>query len=230
MDQSNTIVVVSRHKKDVSWTSKLVDNQFRVLIYDHSAHKNHPYFVPKNKGREASVYIKYILDYYEHLTPYTVFIQDSEYSWHQDGSLVDLITNQLQKKIKFTGLNNKCMGFIKSNPMWPDMQAYWKKTLEPYFGDIEQYGNFTLGYNCCAQFIVNKNVIQKYPKEMYEKIYAYLMDDDVDEKVKGHMLEYTWNLMYNNPYKNTQKKLSKQEIAEGEEIRVKNLNKCTLIT
>ena len=41
---------------------------------------------PVNKGNEASVYLKYIIDFYDNLPEFTFFIHDEEYSWHHSGS------------------------------------------------------------------------------------------------------------------------------------------------
>lgn len=99
MNQENTIIVISRHEKDMTWTRKLYDEGFHVIVYDHKKHPNHPYFVKENKGREASAYLRYIIDYYDHLHPYTLFLQDDEKSWHHEGSMVELIREQKGKKV-----------------------------------------------------------------------------------------------------------------------------------
>jgi hypothetical protein len=233
MNQSNTIVVISRHQKDVSWTQELVHEGYYVIVYDHIIHNKHPYFVPKNMGREASVYIKHIINYYKHLSPYTVFLQDSNKSWHHKGSIVGLIKDfqeeqiTSKKKLKYYNFNDVCLGYIKENNLWPQMQYFFQMFLAPYIGDIAGYKEFTPGHKCCAQFVVHRDLILKYPLKMYEDIYnKYLMNDDTEfikqhnEKVKGHLMEWTWHLIFNNPF--GMRNMTKKEYKKDRKYAIKN--------
>lgn len=65
---------------------------------------------------------------------------------------------------------------------------------------MEKYGDWTAGYKCCAQFIVHRDYLRKFPKKMYEDIFQYMMDGRHDEKAKGHMFEWTLHLLYDNPF------------------------------
>jgi len=129
-----------------------------------------------------------------------VFLQDEEKSWHHEGSLVDLVHEQINKKDKFHNFNNRCMALIEPNPLYPMMQDYFQKYLAPYIGPMERYGDWTAGYRCCAQFVVHQSYIRKYPKKMYEDLYSYMMDGRHDEKAKGHMFEWTLHLLFDNPF------------------------------
>lgn len=200
MNAQNTLIVISRHKKDVSWTQKLSAEGFHVIVYDHHAHNNHPYFIKENKGREASVYLKYIVDYYYTLFPYTIFLQDEDKSWHHQGSIVELIKSQKEKKTKFFNFNHRCLALIKSNALFPMMESYFHDYLQPYIGHIEKYKDWTAGYKCCAQFVVHRDYIRKYPRKMYEDMLSYMLDGKHDEKAKGHMFEWTLHLLFENPF------------------------------
>lgn len=79
--------VVSRYKRNVDFVHKL-RNINRCCIYDKETPEN-PYNVPVNKGNEASVYLKFIVDHYECLSDYTFFIHDEEFAWHHSGSIID---------------------------------------------------------------------------------------------------------------------------------------------
>ena len=73
----NTVnIVVSRYKKNVDFVYKINNNNnINVMIYD-KENLNNPLNIPVNKGNEASVYLKYIIDYYDKLTDFTFFIHD----------------------------------------------------------------------------------------------------------------------------------------------------------
>lgn len=214
MNLNNSIVIVSHHtkgrsketkeKRDIGWIGKFIRLGFHTLVYDHDPPAqnsvNKLYSVDQNKGREASVYLKYIIDFYDSLQAYTVFIQDDEYSWHHHGSLVKLIKNNIGEEIRFKNLNNRCLSTIMNNDLYPTMVEYFKKCLKPFIGPIEKYGDWTAGYKCCAQFIVHRDEVYKYPKKMYENMFKYMMNASDDEKAKGHMFEWTLHLLFDNPY------------------------------
>ena len=232
MNNSNTIIVVSTYSelgKNLDWIQKFIKKGYHVCLYDHKKSNLNPYYVPENKGREASVYLRYIIDYYDSLQEYTIFIQDDDKSWHHKGSIVDIIiekekeNNSKTKKIKYKNLNNRCLSLIYPNDLFPMMKIYFRKYLSPYIGDMSKYGDWTSGYPCCSQFIVHKEYIRKYPKEMYEKMYRYMMDGRHDEKAKGHMFEWTLHLLYDNPF--TIHNMSEKEFFEIMEKRKEKIEK-----
>lgn len=235
MNSSNTIIIISHFsekekKSNVDWVRKLIELGFHTIVYDHKYSSTNPYYVKENKGREASVYLKYIIDFYDSLQPFTIFLQDEEKSWHHDGSIVDIIKNY-EKKIKYHNFNNRCLALIKPNNLFPMMKDYFQKCLESYIGPIEKYGDWTAGYPCCSQFIVHRDYIRKYPKKMYEDMFKYMMDGRHDEKAKGHMFEWTLHLLFDNPFlmhnmteekfkKLMEKRERKIEKAKGDEEKV----------
>lgn len=204
MNQTNTVIVVSRFQEDTAWTRKLTDKGFRVLIYDHGTNPNNPYNLPGNIGHEAGAYIKYMMDYYDHLTPYTVFVHADERAWHHDGSLVDHIVSLVDSKkaLKYESFNNLCMASVK-NSLYKETCQFFDKYLARYIGSREQYGDWTMNHFCCAQFVVHKSMIQKHPQKMYEDIYKYIKNKSTRDgdggKKAGHMLEWTWHLILGNP-------------------------------
>ena len=210
----NTTIVVSRWNGDTSWTVRLVELGYRVCVYDHGTNPNNPYSVPENVGREASVYMKYMRDYYDNLTTYTVFVHEHELSWHHDGSLVDMIVNKLAGLCspKYVNFNNRCTGSIE-NGWWEDksIQRFFDKYLAAYIGKLAEYGNWTLGNRCCAQFIVHKSRITKHPRAFYEKLYKFTLEKTEDPAKNGHLLEWTYNLIFDSPVLYPKGKPSKAE-------------------
>jgi hypothetical protein len=79
--------VVSRYNKNTDWAYKL-PNITKFYIYDKEMPESE-YNVPVNKGNEASVYLKYIIDHYDQLADYTFFTHDEEYAWHHSGSIIN---------------------------------------------------------------------------------------------------------------------------------------------
>jgi hypothetical protein len=204
---TNTTIVVSRWQASTRWTQRLVELGYRVCVYDHGTNPNNPYNLPRNCGREASAYLKYIRDHYDALTTYTIFTHDEEYSWHHDGSLVDLISRKLStipETIKFINFNNRCTDSIK-NDLWPTMKGYFDKYLAPYIGSRNQYGDWTIGNRCCAQFIVHRDRIRRHPRKFYEDLYRYHITPTKDDPIgyaKGHLFEWTISLIFGRGVRN----------------------------
>lgn len=64
------IAVISRWDENVSWVSRL---PIPTLVYEH-AKPNARYSVPVNKGSETSAYIKFIIDHYDCLPRWCLFL------------------------------------------------------------------------------------------------------------------------------------------------------------
>ena len=102
MDCNNTIIVVSRFNEDTDFLRKI---DFKTFVYDKENPMN-KYNIEKNKDNEASVYLKYVIDHYDILSEYTIFIHCHEFSWHHEGSIIDIINNHKNIHHTYTNLNN----------------------------------------------------------------------------------------------------------------------------
>lgn len=198
MNPNNTIIVISRYDKDTSWTRRFTDKGYTVLTYEHGEHgsTNNPYNLGVNKGKEASAYLKYIVDKYDSLPLYTVFLHDKLFSWHHQGDIVDLVFKNEGSAKQYFNFNNKVCSTIK-NDLWSDMKWYFKKFLSPYIGPIENFGDWTVNHLCCAQFVCHKNKIRQHPKKMYEDMYKWIIKTDMDHQTTGRLLEWTWRIIFN---------------------------------
>jgi hypothetical protein len=201
-------VVISRHRRNVDFKSKFCDVE--VFVYDKENPSN-PYNIPFNKGSEASVYLKFIIDHYEKLPEYTFFIHDSEHSWHHDGSIVDKYNEAIASNERYVNVNNhSCMMRIDSIP-----KCQYEKLLEWYCEYIEKYipiefvpnnyDGFAHGHIGCAQFLVHRDLILNFPKSMYQYIYNWIIEEDVvlpkececnQSIIAGNFLEWTWHIFF----------------------------------
>lgn len=191
-------IIVSRWEKNTDWVNKMKNNTTNILIYDKENHNN-PYNVPINRGREASVYLKYIIDHYDCLSEYTFFIHDEEYSWHHEGSIIDRFQDAINSQKMFYNINHFVLqDFNKDNT------ESEKERLEWYNQYIEEYIPYEMlpnknwvsgGYKGCAQFLVHKNLILNLPKKFYEDMYLWCITFR-DSWLAGIMLEYSWHLFW----------------------------------
>lgn len=210
MNYNNTIIVVSRFKEDIDFLKKL---DFKTLLYEKENPLN-KYNVEKNKGNEASAYLKYIIDHYDNLSDYTIFIHCHEFSWHHEGSIIEIINNNRNIHHTYTNLNNYILGNMENlDKSEKDIGSYFRTYIKPAVGPNLMYPNFTQGVKGCAQFIVHKNNILNHSKLFYQNIYDWLMNTHIDNYWNGRFLEWTWDLFWNKCLENISIK-----IYLGEEI------------
>lgn len=193
-------IVVSRYKRDTSWTEKF--KQFvpdaNIMVYDKETPEN-PYNVPVNKGNEASVYLKYIVDYYDSLPDLTFFCHDEEFAWHHSGSIINHFEIALLSGRKYYNVNDKIiLGDIRGNDYG------YKSILDWYHDFIEEYipinslpnPDWTSGYRGSAQFLVHKDIIRCLPKKFYENLYTWITRTTITSAQSGRFLEWTWHLFW----------------------------------
>jgi len=193
-------IVVSRYKRDTSWTEKFKEfaPDANIMVYDKETPEN-PYNVPVNKGNEASVYLKYIVDYYDALPEYTFFCHDEEFAWHHSGSIINHFEIALLSGRKYYNVNDKIiLGDIRGNDYG------YKSILDWYEDFIEEYipmnslpnQDWTSGYRGSAQFLVHKDIIRCLPKKFYENLYTWITRTTITSAQSGRFLEWTWHLFW----------------------------------
>ncbi len=193
-------IVVSRYKRDTSWTEKFKEfaPDANIMVYDKETPEN-PYNVPVNKGNEASVYLKYIVDYYDALPEYTFFCHDEEFAWHHSGSIINHFEIALLSGRQYYNVNDKIiLGDIRGNDYG------YKSILDWYDDFIEEYipmeslpnPDWTSGYRGSAQFLVHKDIIRCLPKKFYENLYTWITRTTITSAQSGRFLEWTWHLFW----------------------------------
>ena len=188
--------VTSRYNKNVDWVYKL-NNINKFYIYDKENPENE-YNIPINKGNEASVYLKYIIDNYNNLTDFTFFTHDDEYAWHHFGSIVDKFNEAVLSEKLYYNINNNCiLGSILTNPFYEEILIWYNNYIEKYI-PINKLPNkdWTLNHRGSAQFLVHKSLITKLPLEFYENLYNWIITTDLPNEKSGRFLEWTWHIFW----------------------------------
>jgi len=190
-------VVVSRYKKNTDWTNSLRLEKYNtnIMIYDKENPSN-PYNVPINRGREASVYLKYIVDHYNDLPEYTFFIHDEDYSWHHIGSIEERFVEAINSKELYFNINCYNLQPFSHITEKEELMEWYNEFVEPYI-PIDKLPNkdWLPGYKACAQFLVHKNLIQHLPIEFYKNLYNWIINYEKDT-LSGFFLEWTWHLFW----------------------------------
>jgi hypothetical protein len=198
-----TNIVVSRYKKNVDWVYKINGNINKVLIYD-KENPDNEYNVPINKGNEASVYLKYIVDHYDVLPEYTFFVHDEEYAWHHSGSIIDKYNEAISSNKLYYNINDGALMSeefiiiaVHSELVWNYFWLWYDVFIEPYIKK-ESLPNidFTRNHRAGAQFLVHRDLIVNLPKCFYENLYNWIIITDLDNSLSGRFLEWTWHVFW----------------------------------
>ena len=199
---NTTNIVVSRYKRNTVFVYKINNyKNVNVLIYDKEDPTN-PLNIPLNKGQEASVYLKYIIDYYDSLPEFTFFIHDEEYSWHHSGSLIDKYQEAVMSNQKYYNVNDKCIwkgNAIKElhgDKMVSDYKLWYSRNIEEYIPFSTLPVDFLAGYRGSAQFLVHKDLIKTLPKKFYENLYNWIIKTPLSNYISSRFLEWSWHIFW----------------------------------
>jgi hypothetical protein len=188
-------LVVSRYKKPVDFIHRIKGIN-KIFIYDKEEPRN-PYNIPVNKGNEASVYLKYIVDNYDNLSDFTFFIHDEEYAWHHTGSIVDKFEEAVISNKQYYNINDKCILLSFKETRIHDLYLEWYDCfVEKYIPITSLPKEFLLGYRGSAQFLVHESIIRKLPKKFYEDLYTWIITTNLQNEFSGRFLEWSWHIFW----------------------------------
>ncbi|OAX83515.1 hypothetical protein ACJ72_02130 [Emergomyces africanus] len=204
--ENRELVVASMSTADTSW---LIENlpEWKLNIYvvdDPDARLT----VPKNKGREAMVYLTYIIDNYERLPKYMVFIHSQRYQWHSDDPLYDSLPPLKNLQLPFLSkagyVNLRCvwvLGCPAEIRPFTDIEradvhagVHFKNSFEELFpgSPVPQ----EIGVPCCAQFAATREQVHKRPKKEYEHFREWLLNTSLPDSMSGRIFEYSWHMIF----------------------------------
>jgi hypothetical protein len=199
-------VVCARYQKPVDFLDGL-DVPYSVL----EKHVDVP-----NIAHEATTYLHYIIENYNDLPENVIFIHDENESWHHEGKLTDNLQKWIESYETETNqtyyeFNHTCISRDGTN-MDADMyeknaafRDFWDTCLLDTVGDYHQAS--PVAGKCCAQFIVSRDRIRQKPREFYQRLYQWLMENtqgegngDTENRYSGwwtsRYMEWTWRFMF----------------------------------
>ncbi|KYG43150.1 hypothetical protein M433DRAFT_55703, partial [Acidomyces richmondensis BFW] len=219
-DFSRTLVIASTKDETTSWISdKLHDilapnGPLNVAIYlaDDAAVKLHP---PENKGREANIYLSYIINFYDSLPDVAIFMHSHRTAWHNndllDSDAALTVRNLSPARVISTGyVNLRCHW----NPGCPDWihpgttRENDEKHEEIVFASAwtELFPNITvprsLSQPCCAQFAVSRERIHSQSKDRYIELRDWLSNTELSDFLAGRVFEYIWQYIFTSQTSN----------------------------
>ena len=183
--KDNYEAVIAKYKEDISW---LKDLKCKYVVYDKS--KDIP-----NIGREAETYLRYIIERYDSLPEYVLFLQGYPFDHLHIGTI-----NYLNKLINTPYPPNCVVPLHKMHSFWTDRQVNPYKSFSALF-DAEPPPLFW--HVTGAQYLVHKSCILNRSKKFYETIRQVLVDTyDLIESPKNSLvcpwaLEALWPCIFN---------------------------------
>ncbi|KAH8697776.1 hypothetical protein BGW36DRAFT_174966 [Talaromyces proteolyticus] len=197
------LVVASMKGDNTSWLyDSLPDWNKNVYVVDD---EDAELTVVKNKGRESMVYLSYIIDNYDHLPEYMLFIHSQRYQWHNDDPYYDGVPmiNRFQTPyLELAGYVNLRCAWVLGCP--EEIHPLTDSDLDvvhagPYYmnGFKELFPGVkvpdAVGVSCCAQFGVAKWKILERPKKDYQRYKKWLLETELDDATSGRIMEYSWH-------------------------------------
>ncbi|KAL1639774.1 hypothetical protein SLS58_007672 [Diplodia intermedia] len=164
---------------------------------------------PMNKGKEAMVYLTYIIENYGNYPSTVAFIHShKDRFWHAAGmparsnmvALRALNTDYVQQ----TGFANLRCTLGPGCPA--EVQPYRQDTPanRPYEKNMTTVWEHFFGTPCpeviaapcCAQFAVSRNQIMARPVSDYVLYRQWLMETELDDDNSGRVFEYLWHILF----------------------------------
>jgi hypothetical protein len=202
-DADTELVIVTAHyNEDLSW---LLDSEYPVVVCDKPGAASMPFeadpmcSLPLNRGREASSFLKFIVENYDHLPRFVAFLHGHETAHHQllPFPLLEAIQRAKKHDYHYISLN----ATISSKRIQDGhgghvaLQKYW----DSHFRDIFDGMDFPehLWFMCCAQFIVSRDAIRHHPRVVYQRLYNLVMDPaNGDDWALACAIEFVWHILF----------------------------------
>ncbi|KAH8908262.1 hypothetical protein BR93DRAFT_610600 [Coniochaeta sp. PMI_546] len=209
------LVVAKRKHEDTAWIGKyLPDWPSSIYVTDDPRAQ---LTVPVNKGREAMVYLTYIIDRYDTLPDTAIFLHASRFQWHNDNPDYDGLLSL--RNLSFPYIQEE--GYVNLRCVWvlgcpvqirPAMDAFEAAIRDPA-ADQEVTMNDVfksafeellpdspvpeeVGVPCCSQFAVTRATIQRRPREDYTRFRDWLTETGLNDNLSGRVLEYSWHVIF----------------------------------
>ncbi|KAB2573803.1 hypothetical protein DBV05_g7525 [Lasiodiplodia theobromae] len=203
-------VVASQEKDDVAWLYDYFPDwtKYRYIVDNPKAELR----VPINKGRESMVYLTFIIDNYDNLPDYTLFLHPTRYQWHNDDPDYDglmVLRNFQVPYLEQEGYVNLrcawqlgCPNEIKpyeNDPREKQQQGHagnsYYHAFKEIFGEAREVPH-EVGVSCCAQFALTRDKIREIPRSEYVRLREWLAKTPLLDSISGRVMEYSWHILF----------------------------------
>ena len=181
----SVLIIIAKYKEDISWVNML---HHSYMVYDKS--KNIP-----NVGRESETYLRYIIENYDNLPDYVVFLQGNPFDHLKIGN-IEFLNNEIDSI-------HDCKSMICLNYIANAGHNAITRTKESFQALFDTPLPKLFSFSPGAQFIVPKDCILHRPKSFYETIRNVM--SDIDNKTISYAnclvcpwtIEQMWSYIFN---------------------------------
>ncbi|KAG2019559.1 hypothetical protein GB937_005108 [Aspergillus fischeri] len=209
------LVLAATQSEDLTWLRDYCRDHDAIPFIYTTDRKPAPHLlVPHTtRGREAAAYLSYVVDFYDQLPPYTIFIHSNQDQWHNDlfgpKTSVALRNLRLEAVAAQGYVNLRCEhepGCPTNVHPWSptqididkkDIRAYFPQVYQTLFGVGKEHVPEHIGNVCCAQFAVSRERILQRPKRDYERMLAWAAETDLTDSFGvGWVFEKVWHVVF----------------------------------
>ncbi|KAF2477900.1 uncharacterized protein BDR25DRAFT_275425 [Lindgomyces ingoldianus] len=205
------LVVPKTEKEDLAWMQREIP-EIQLVVYEVDK-PNAVNKVPKNKGREAMVYLTYIIDHYDDLPDTVLFMHAHRHAWHNNMIMgldsVQIIKRLNHDRVARLGYMNVRCHHEPGCPDWIHMdrpggdfdffkkpeEIYWRRNI---WEEIHPGAPIPASISgiCCAQFAVSRERIQQVPLARFQHYRRWLIETTMDDQFSGRIFEYIWHYIF----------------------------------
>jgi hypothetical protein len=188
----NIHVVVAKYKEDTEWCINL-NYPYTIISKCQYLPEENP-----NKGFEVSSYLEYIINNYYELKEYIIFVHGHQNAYHHKENMDETINKMVFCK-KYRNIN--------TDPIYNDLrdEEIFKVTVDWIILHEKPILDCILSQNIPfeklaskgnAQFYVSKDLIYRYSRDTYMKLYEYIMNHKYNSYYTSRIFEYLWHYLF----------------------------------
>jgi len=155
-------------------------------------------FVDNNKGQEAPMYIKYIIDNYNNLSDKTLFLHGHKKAHHQEHTSDYIIQNINWNISDFFSVNRR-HGYqeLSSNvELSEGAFNHWLRDNWKVFENELKFPEDGLFFYSNAQFVVDKKLILQYDIDFWIRLYDWITTTELSNIISSRIFEYVWHYIF----------------------------------
>ncbi|KAI0487755.1 hypothetical protein F4859DRAFT_510323 [Xylaria cf. heliscus] len=209
-DRELELVVASVQAEDTSWFHTHLPDWHKNIYIADDPHA--PLTVPRNKGREAMVYLTYLIDRYDDLPQNVLFVHASRFAWHNDDPDYDALPTLRHFRLPHLRANGyvnlRCVWVIgcpgeirpildasqKPEPGKVHAKHIYKEAFEQLLPEVPVPD--IVAVSCCSQFGVTRETIRSRPLADYIRYRDWLLATPLDDALNGRVFEFAWHIIF----------------------------------
>ena len=194
IDPTIVSLVVASKTENLTWLDTTLPAYQRFIYHPNISYTgtrvNDNLMTQYDKAYEVCMYLRYIIDHYDNLNEYTIFMHAHESSWHSP-KMVETIKRIIPSQ-PFTNLNYNC--FMTLN----DKIGYFER-IHANLSHLIGVKPDRINTYCCAQMLIHRDLIRSHPLTYYVTLDQWIATTNEDSYLIALFFEYSWNFIFNQP-------------------------------